>query len=107
LLHLPVLGQVLDQAGLQAYLAPIPKEPAMTINVKVGQAKTHLSELLVKAEAGEEVIISRGDQPIAKLVAIRSANDAREVFKRLAEIRTKAKPVTQDEIRQWRDEGRP
>jgi prevent-host-death family protein len=79
----------------------------MTINVKVGEAKTHLSELLVKAEAGEEVIISRGDQPIVRLVAIRSANDARAVFRRLAELRATAKSVTQDEIRQWRDEGRP
>jgi prevent-host-death family protein len=62
------------------------KEAEMTINVKVGEAKTHLSELLVKAEAGEDVIISRGDQPIVRLVAIRSANDARAVFKRLAEL---------------------
>ncbi len=79
----------------------------MTINVKVGEAKTHLSELLVKAEAGEEVIISRGDQPVVRLVPIQNPDSVRAVFQRLAELRAKAKPVTQEEIRQWRDEGRP
>ncbi len=79
----------------------------MTINVKVGEAKTHLSELLVKAEAGEEVIISRGDQPIVKLVAIKSKENVQDAIAKILEIRAKAKPVTQEEIRQWRDEGRP
>ena len=32
----------------------------MTMTVKIGEAKTHLSELLAKVEAGEEVIIARG-----------------------------------------------
>ncbi|CAH2401823.1 Antitoxin (modular protein) [Mesorhizobium escarrei] len=42
----------------------------MTITVKVGEAKTHPSNLLAKVEAGEEVIISRGNDPIAKLSRI-------------------------------------
>lgn len=79
----------------------------MTINVKVGEAKTHLSELLHKAEAGEDVIISRGTEPVARLVGMGKKHDAIEAFKRLAALRALAKPVTQDEIRQWRDEGRP
>ena len=33
----------------------------MTITVKVGEAKTRLSELLAKVEAGEEVVIARGN----------------------------------------------
>lgn len=79
----------------------------MTIHVKVREAKTRLSELLAKAEGGEEVIISRGDQQVVKLVALRNPNNAKEVFNRLAELRARSKPVTQKEIRQWRDEGRP
>ncbi len=79
----------------------------MTINVKVGHAKTHLSELLVAAEAGEEVVISRGDQPIVKLVAIRNKDSIKEAIAEIMEIRKRAKPVTQEEIRAWRDEGRP
>jgi len=32
-------------------------------------AKTNLSSLIKKVSAGEEIIISRGDKPIARLVA--------------------------------------
>ncbi|NKX17439.1 type II toxin-antitoxin system prevent-host-death family antitoxin [Ochrobactrum pseudogrignonense] len=42
----------------------------MTVTVKVAEAKTHLSDLLARVEAGEEVIISRGNTPIARLVAL-------------------------------------
>ncbi len=34
------------------------------------EAKTHLSKLLVRAEAGEEIVIARGSKPIAKLTAV-------------------------------------
>jgi prevent-host-death family protein len=78
----------------------------MTINVKVGEAKTHLSELLTKVEAGEEVIISRGNQPIVRLVAIDNKQSVRQRIDRILEIRAKAKQVTIDEILEWRDEGR-
>lgn len=40
------------------------------MNVNIHEAKTHLSELLTKAEAGETVIIARRNKPIAKLVPI-------------------------------------
>lgn len=40
--------------------------------VKVLEAKTHLSDLLREVEAGEDVVIARGDVPIARLVAISS-----------------------------------
>lgn len=36
--------------------------------VNVHAAKTHLSRLLERAEAGEEIIIGRAGKPIAKLV---------------------------------------
>ncbi len=32
------------------------------------EAKTHLSELVARAEQGEEVIITRHNKPVAKLV---------------------------------------
>ncbi len=37
--------------------------------VTVHQAKTNLSELLRNVEAGEEIIIARGDKPVAVLTA--------------------------------------
>ena len=38
--------------------------------VKVQYAKTHLSALLTEVEAGAEITIARGNQPVAKLVPI-------------------------------------
>ena len=40
----------------------------------VHQAKTNLSRLLAEACSGKEVIIARGSQPVAKLVAFGSAS---------------------------------
>ena len=34
------------------------------------EAKTHLSEYVARAEAGEEVIITRHNKPVAKLVPL-------------------------------------
>ncbi len=39
----------------------------MTI-VKIHDAKTNLSKLIARMEAGEEIVIARGDKPVAKLV---------------------------------------
>ena len=36
--------------------------------VTIHTAKTNLSQLLARVEAGEEIILARGKQPIAKLV---------------------------------------
>lgn len=38
--------------------------------VKVQYAKTHLSALLKAVEQGEEIVIERGDQPVARLVPL-------------------------------------
>jgi prevent-host-death family protein len=38
--------------------------------VKIHEAKTHLSRLLERVEAGEEITIARGKRPVAKLVPI-------------------------------------
>jgi prevent-host-death family protein len=42
-------------------------------NITVGayQAKTHLSELLEKVEAGEEITITKHGTPVAKLVPVK------------------------------------
>jgi prevent-host-death family protein len=41
------------------------------VEVSVHEAKTQLSRLLRRVEAGEEVIIRRGHEPVAELVALR------------------------------------
>ena len=42
----------------------------MTGTIGLFEAKTHLSELVARAEAGEEVIITRHNKPVAKLVPV-------------------------------------
>ncbi|MDE1995380.1 MAG: type II toxin-antitoxin system prevent-host-death family antitoxin [Rhizobiaceae bacterium] len=78
----------------------------MTITVKVGEAKTHLSELLAKVEAGEEVVISRGDQPIAKLTRIQRDDDLDTVIAEIKASRSTRAKTSIEEILAWRDEGR-
>ena len=35
---------------------------------KIHEAKTNLSRLIARAEAGEEIVIARADKPVVKLV---------------------------------------
>lgn len=38
--------------------------------VTIHEAKTHLSRLIAEVEAGEEIVLARGQTPVAKLTAI-------------------------------------
>ena len=38
--------------------------------ISIHAAKTHLSRLIARAEAGEEIIIARGRKPVVKLVSL-------------------------------------
>jgi prevent-host-death family protein len=40
------------------------------VTINVHEAKTHLSRLLRRAEAGEEIVIARGGRPVARLVSL-------------------------------------
>jgi prevent-host-death family protein len=46
--------------------------------VTIHQAKTNLSKLLQKAARGEEIVISRGSKPVAKLVPIGEVKGKRQ-----------------------------
>lgn len=39
--------------------------------VRIHEAKTHLSALLARVEAGEEITVARGDVEIAKIVPLK------------------------------------
>jgi prevent-host-death family protein len=41
----------------------------MTIQVNIHEAKTHLSRLLEKVSAGEEVILAKSGKPVARIVS--------------------------------------
>ena len=77
----------------------------MTLTVKIGEAKTHLSDLLARVEAGEEIIIARGNDPIARLTRIEKASDLAAVVAEARAARARAKSVTRDEVLAWRREG--
>ncbi len=38
------------------------------------EAKTKLSQLVERAQAGEEIVIARNGKPVARLLAVRPAN---------------------------------
>jgi antitoxin (DNA-binding transcriptional repressor) of toxin-antitoxin stability system len=77
----------------------------VTVTVKVGEAKTHLPDLLARVEAGEEIIIARGDEPVARLTRIDRVNDLAAVIAEARIARARAKFVTRDEVLGWRREG--
>ncbi|NTJ41779.1 type II toxin-antitoxin system prevent-host-death family antitoxin [Agrobacterium larrymoorei] len=78
----------------------------MTLTVKVGEAKTHLSELLAKVEAGEDVVIARGNEPIARLVRTNDAQARKQLINTLRSERALRAQVTSNEIADWKNEGR-
>jgi prevent-host-death family protein len=57
------------------------------MEVNIHQAKTHLSRLLQRVAAGEEVTIARAGVPVARLVAIHT--------------RKKVRPLGMDRGRVW------
>lgn len=42
----------------------------MPTQVNIHEAKTHLSQLIERVEAGEEVVIARAGSPVARLIAV-------------------------------------
>ena len=50
----------------------------MTI-VNIHEAKTHLSRLITKVLNGEEVVIARGNKPVAKLILYDSQKKKRQI----------------------------
>ncbi len=87
-----------------------------TQTIGLFEAKTHLSELVARVEAGDEVVITRHNKPVAKLVPITTEISPELYRKRLEildelqavgrEIAAKGGAITVEEILSWRDEGR-
>jgi prevent-host-death family protein len=83
-----------------------PEKPAKVV-VTVHQAKTQLSRLLKRAEAGDEVVIARADKPVARLVPIASSRNTRGfgMWKGKFDVPDSFfDPLPEEELRAW--EGR-
>lgn len=77
-------------------------------SVGLFEAKTHLSELIARAERGEEVIITRHNKPVAKLVPMPASQPDQAV--RTAAVQALLKGAVGRQLgANWktlRDEGR-
>jgi prevent-host-death family protein len=78
----------------------------MSKTVEVSEAKAHLSELLARVEADEDVIIARGNDPIAVLSRIAREPDLQLLVNEVRDARAKLTLSSHDDILSWRDEGR-
>jgi len=79
------------------------------MNIGVFEAKGRPSELLERAERGEEIVITRRGRPIARLGPFRAA-PGRDALQRLFADNAKARrglpPTNWIKLQQDRDEGR-
>lgn len=55
--------------------------PQLVASVNIYEAKARLSELVARAAAGEEIVVARNGQPVAKIVPLREgAPSAQEML---------------------------
>ncbi len=73
--------------------------------INLAEAKAHLSELVSKAESGEETIIMRRGEAVAKLVPFSTPKKALRARAPFRATLRKAKTPGTDLIRKLRDEG--
>jgi prevent-host-death family protein len=77
----------------------------MTEIVTIHKAKTELSKLLVRVEAGEEIVIARGNKPVAKLVAADPAPKPKRKPGRMKGMFTIGpeffEPLSDEELKLW------
>ena len=77
------------------------------ITVGTLEAKTHLSALLDRAAAGEEILVTKHGKPYAKIVGAKQRNtaDVNVAIQRLKELR-KGTTLGGLDWKELRDEGR-
>ena len=89
--------------------SPSEMPSALARSVTVSEFRAHLAEMIGRAERGEEVVISRGTQPVAKLVplgrrrrrrlgGLRGLMSARDLAAFVAAIESPLTPHDQDSL---------
>ena len=77
-------------------------------NVTIHQAKTNLSKLIAEVEQGGEVIISRRDKPVARLVALPVMRKERIPGRFAGQFELGPEffePLPEEDLRLWNGEG--
>jgi prevent-host-death family protein len=72
--------------------------------VTVHAAKTQLSKLIARAEAGEEVIIARGKKPVVRLVPVDDAKPRRQFGAMKGKVWVGPEffePLPEEELKAW------
>ncbi|MHA7662800.1 type II toxin-antitoxin system Phd/YefM family antitoxin [Mycolicibacterium sp. HS_4_1] len=69
--------------------------------VKVQEAKTRLSALLAEVESGSEIVIARGDVPVARLVPIAKPGPRAMGFVAYRVPATFFDPLPEEELATW------
>jgi prevent-host-death family protein len=77
--------------------------------VTIHHAKTNLSKLIARAEAGEEIVIARGSQPVVRLAPVENKKRKREPgrLKHLPPFPDSFffDPLPEDELKLWEGGG--
>ncbi|HZS85436.1 MAG TPA: type II toxin-antitoxin system Phd/YefM family antitoxin [Stellaceae bacterium] len=74
----------------------------MTV-VNIHEAKTHLSRLLQRVAAGEEVVIARSGKPVARLVPMPAKEPRRLGFVEGRLTDAFFEPLPEDELAAWEE----
>jgi prevent-host-death family protein len=79
--------------------------------IGANDARTHLVELLERAERGEESTITSGGDPQVRIRSLTPTHDPEEVRAAIERMRARARRwrirATPEEIKSWIEEGRP
>ena len=76
----------------------------MSLTINIGAAKAQLSNLIARAEAGEDVIIARNGVPAARIVPLE--RPISETIALIRQERARRPRVSAAEIRAAKEEGR-
>ena len=79
----------------------------MTITFDVYDRAARLTEFLAEVEAGHQILIARGSEPLAHVVkAEKPTFTSQKAIDAILEMRSRMPRATAEEILEWRDEGR-
>lgn len=81
----------------------------MKNTIGIFEAKTHLAQLVDKAIQGEEIVITRRGEAVAKIVPINNSINTETVkaaVLRLEKLSKEIEPLKLDELKHYKNEGR-